>query len=335
VATAEHPTIAVTMGDPAGIGPEIVAKLVAAPRKKVTTVIVGDQKLLDAAARAFNIKLGRIHVISRPHRAKFVADAVNFVQVKVPGLKNVNPGEPDARTGAAAMAFVEKATDLALLNEVDAVVTAPISKKAINDAGFHFAGHTEYFATRTNTAKYAMCFVADELRVAVVTGHVPVRKIHSNVKLSRVLRTLSLLDNFLRTLGVDAPRLALTGLNPHAGESGLLGAEELGEIAPAVPACSKLGINVTGPLSAEAAFVRHIVGEFDGVVAMFHDQGLVPLKVLAPHKAVNVTIGLPFIRTSPGHGAAWDIAGRGIARADSLKNAVTLAAKLARLARAR
>ncbi len=336
MATKERPVVALTMGDPAGIGPEIVAKYVAGPRKSdLTLVVVGEQQLLEGTARRLKLNFPNLNVITRPSRDKFAPDAVNLASLKVRSRKDVQPGKPNAKTGRAAMSFVEKATDLVLLNEVDAIATAPISKKAINDAGYYFAGHTDYFADRTNTSKYAMCFLGDNWRVALVTTHRALRKVHAKVKLARVIRTIFLFDEFLRAIGVKTPRIVVTGLNPHAGEAGLLGTEELGEIEPAVGACRAQGITVDGPVSAEAAFINHLDNKYDGVVAMYHDQGLVPLKVLAPHRTVNVTLGLPFVRTSVGHGAGFDIAGRGVAKVDSLRNAVNLAAKLARAARQR
>jgi 4-hydroxythreonine-4-phosphate dehydrogenase len=319
------------MGDPAGIGPEIVAKYLAGSRGKgVTLVVVGDKELLEDAAARFKLDLGGLNVVTKPNRGKFEAEAAHIVSPKISGLKDLRPGHPDARTGRAAMTFVEKATDLVLLHDVDAIVTAPISKRAINDAGFFFHGHTDYFASRTNTSKYAMCLVGDALRVALVTAHLPIRKIHCKIKLARVVRTISLFDDFLRAVGVKNPRIAVAGLNPHAGEGGLLGTEELNDIAPAVGACRSRGIDAAGPVSAEAAFLAHLAKKYDGVVAAYHDQGLLPLKLLMPHKTVNVTLGLPFVRTSVGHGAAFDIAGRGVAKIDSLRNAVNLAAKLVR-----
>ncbi|UCH77912.1 MAG: 4-hydroxythreonine-4-phosphate dehydrogenase PdxA [Candidatus Coatesbacteria bacterium] len=331
MAATEQPLIAVTLGDPAGIGPEIVAKYIAGPRKKdLTLVVVGEKNLLADTARRLKLPPPDLNVLTRPSRDKFLPGVVNLVSLKVGNLKGVEPGRPNAKTGRAAIAFVEKATDLVMLNEVDAVTTGPISKHAVNQAGFYFPGHTDYFASRTNTSKYAMCFIADDLRVALVTTHTALRKVHSKVKLARVVRTVCLLDEFVRGLGVNDPRLVVTGLNPHAGENGLLGTEELQEIAPAVEACRTQGLTVDGPASAEAAFAQHRRGRYDGLVAMYHDQGLIPVKVLFPYRTVNVTLGLPFVRTSVGHGAGLDIAGQGLAKVDSLRNAVNLAAKLVR-----
>jgi 4-hydroxythreonine-4-phosphate dehydrogenase len=332
----EQPIVALTMGDPAGIGPEIVVKYLAGARKRgVTLVVVGEKQLLQDTAAKLKLDIRGLNVITRPSREKFEPEAANLTSLKVGSLKDVEPGKPSARTGRAAMAFVEKATDLVMLKEVDAVITAPISKRAINEAGYFFTGHTDYFAARTNTSKYAMCFVGESWRVALVTAHLPLRKVHSKVKLARIIRTISLFDDFMRTVGVKNPRIVVTGLNPHAGEEGLLGTEELNDVAPAVNACRSRGMNVDGPVSAEAAFLAHLAKKYDGVVATYHDQGLVPLKVLLPHKTVNVTLGLPFVRTSVGHGAGFDIAGRGTAKTDSLRSAVNLAAKLVRSRRGR
>ena len=192
MAASEQPIIALTMGDPAGIGPEIVAKFIASHKKSDPKIVVfGDQKFLEDTARNLHLNLDHVHIVARPQRDKFT-DPVNLVPVKGGSLRDVKPGHPSAATGRAAMAFVEKATDLVLLKELDALVTAPIVKKAINDAGYYFTGHTDYFATRTNTSKYAVCFVADDKRVAIVTGHVALRKVHSRVKLARVIRTIAL-----------------------------------------------------------------------------------------------------------------------------------------------
>lgn len=333
MAAAELPIIALTMGDAAGIGPEIVAKYINGFKKgSFTLVVIGDQKAIEDTARGLDLKLDGYNVVAKAQRDKFAPNAVNIISLKT-ASKEVKPGHPNGRTGRAAMSYVEKATDLVLLKEVDAIVTGPISKKAINEAGYYFPGHTEYFAERTNTSKYATCFIADDWRVALVTGHVALRKVHSRVKLARVIRTITLLDDFLRVLGVNSPKIAVAGINPHAGEDGLLGAEEKAEVLPAVDACRTQGIIVEGPMSAEAAFTGHGAGRYHGIVAMYHDQGLVPLKALAPYKAVNITLGLPFIRTSVGHGAAWDIAGKGIAKTDSLRNAVNLALRLVQAAR--
>lgn len=329
-----RPIIAVTMGDPTGIGPETVVRTVAALRKSdYPLVIIGDPKVFSETAKNLRVNVDHVVVDPRPQRERFAKAHATLLPVKTNLGKDTKPGHPTAASGKAAISFVEKAVELALIREVDAVVTAPIIKKAANDAGYFITGHTDFLATRTNTTKYAMCFVADDKRVAVVTGHVPLRKVHGRVRLVRVIRTVLLLDEFLRKLGVAEPRIAVTGLNPHAGEDGILGGEEKTEIQPAVEACRVRGFNVAGPMSAEAAFLGHLNGQYDGIVTMFHDQGLLPMKVLAPFKTVNVTLGLPFVRTSPGHGAAPDIAGRGVAKPDGLKNAIHLAAVLARTRR--
>lgn len=329
------PVIALTIGDPAGVGPEITAKAFAAFNKSKDSfipVLLGDEKFWFDTCESFKIHSGPVNVVPKPQRAKFEPGALNIYPLKLGSLKDVQAGKPSPKTGRIAMASIEKATELALVREVDAIVTNPISKKTINDAGFHFPGHTDYFADKTNTSKYAMCFVADPFRIAIVTGHLGIRKVHSKVKLARILRTITLLDEFLRALDETTPRIAVTGLNPHAGESGLLGPEEFVEVMPAVEAARSQGYDVTGPISAEAAFIGVLNKKFDGVVAMYHDQGIVPVKTFAPYRAVNVTLGLPFIRTSVGHGAAFDIAGKGIAKADSLKLACATAARLARSA---
>jgi 4-hydroxythreonine-4-phosphate dehydrogenase len=331
MSNGEYPVIALTMGEPAGVGPEILAKYVAGIKKSnFTLVVVGDQRLLHDAEAKFKLKVPNLKITSRPSREKFAPNDVNFISLKLVNPKDVTPGRPTAKTGRAAMAFVEKATDLVMLNQVDAIVTGPISKKAINAAGYYFSGHTDYLAHRTNTSKFAMCFVNGPIRVALVTAHCALRKVHSKVKLARIARTVSLFNEFLISIGVKKPRIVVTGLNPHAGEQGLLGTEELAEIKPAVETCRTQGINLDGPVSAEAAFVSHISKKYDGVVAMYHDQGMIPVKLLDFEGAVNVTIGIPIIRTSPAHGTAFDISGQNRANPASMKAAITTAIKMAK-----
>jgi 4-hydroxythreonine-4-phosphate dehydrogenase len=325
----DKPIILITMGDPAGVGPEIIVK--ALGRKDTDgycPVILGDRNALIAAAGKLNFDLDSLNVIKRAEKTNFDCGKINFVPVSVTGLGTPVPGMHNKKTGRASIAYLEKAVNSILMNEADALVTGPLSKKAINEAGYFYNGHTDFFAERTNTSKYAMCFCTDKLKVALVSDHVPLRKVHTKVKLARVLRTIHLLDEFLRNLESKKPRIGVLGLNPHTGESGLIGVEELNEIIPAIKTANDRGFNVTGPLTTEIGFRAALAGEYDGIVAMYHDQGIMPFKLMSPHDSVNITLGLPFIRTSVGHGTGFDIAGDGSAKENSLVKAIEMARNL-------
>ncbi|UCE27274.1 MAG: 4-hydroxythreonine-4-phosphate dehydrogenase PdxA [Candidatus Coatesbacteria bacterium] len=326
----DKPIILITMGDPAGIGPEIIVKALPNINDDYCPVVIGDRNALTSAAGKSGFDINGVNVVKRAEKANFSADKVNFVPVSVAGLGTLVPGKHNKKTGKASIAYLETAVNAILMNEADALVTGPLSKKAINEAGFYYNGHTDFFAERTNTSKYAMCFYTDNLKVALVSDHIPVRKIHTRIKLARVLRTIYLLDEFIRNLEGVRPKLAVLGLNPHAGESGLIGAEELNEIIPAINTANERGLNVAGPLTPEIGFRETIAGEYDGVVAMYHDQGIIPFKLIAPYDSVNVTLGLPFVRTSVGHGTGYDIAGDGTAKENSLIKAIKLAGDLVR-----
>jgi 4-hydroxythreonine-4-phosphate dehydrogenase len=327
----DKPIILITMGDPAGIGPEIIVKALSNKGSdEYCPVIIGDRNALTAAAGKFDFDTNGMKVVKRAEKASFASDRINFVPVSVAGLGTPVPGKHNKKTGKASIAYLETAVNSILMNEADALVTGPLSKKAINEAGYYYNGHTDFFAERTNTSKYAMCFYTDKLKVALVSDHIPVRKIHTKIKLARILRTIYLLDEFIRNLEGKQPRLAVLGLNPHAGESGLIGAEELNEIIPAINTANERGLNVVGPLTPENGFRQTMAGEYDGVVAMYHDQGIIPFKLIAPYASVNITLGLPFIRTSVGHGTGYDIAGDGTAKETSLVKAIELARDLAR-----
>jgi len=280
----QRPIIAVTMGDPAGIGPEITAKAVRNPQvlKICRPLIIGDKD-----------------------------------------LKRFKIGQVSAAAGRASIEYVEKAIELALAKMVDAIVTGPISKAAINKAGIKFPGHTELLAKRTKTKDYAMLFVSDKLWVILVTTHLPLAKVPRAITKKQVLKTIKLGHS------VRPGKIAVAGLNPHAGEAGLFGNEERRQIIPAIKAARKLGIKAQGPFSPDTVFKRAVAGEFDLVVAMYHDQGLIPVKLLSFGRSVNVTVGLPIIRTSVDHGTGFDIAGRGIADPGSLIEAIKVAVHFA------
>ena len=245
-------------------------------------------------------------------------------------------GEPTLETARAAAAALEEAVTLARRGELDAVVTGPIHKARMYEAGFKFPGQTEFFAERCGVKNFAMCLIGGKLTVALVTTHIPLREVPNTLKQSEIARVGLLLADFLRRRSKNAPRIAVAGLNPHAGESGKLGREEIEIIAPAIAELNESRITdhgsrplFHGPVSPDTMFYRAAEGEFDAVLCMYHDQGLIPLKVHAFHSGVNVTLGLPFPRTSPDHGTAFEIAGKGIARPDSMIAAITLATELA------
>jgi 4-hydroxythreonine-4-phosphate dehydrogenase len=288
------PRIGITLGDCAGIGPEIV----------------------DLALKSDRIaRLADYQIIGK--------------------YPDCTPGHPTAETARAAAAALEEAVTLARRGKLDAIVTGPIHKARMYEVGFKFPGQTEFLAERCGVKNFAMCLTGRKITVALVTTHIPLRKVPRALKQSEIVRVGLLLADFLRCRGKSAPRIAVAGLNPHAGESGKLGREEIEIIAPAVAELNQSLLTshqspsvFTGPHSPDTVFHRAIEGEFDAVLCMYHDQGLIPLKLHAFHEGVNVTLGLPFPRTSPDHGTAFDIAGKGLARPDSLIAALNLAVEL-------
>jgi 4-hydroxythreonine-4-phosphate dehydrogenase len=287
----KKPRIGITLGDCAGIGPEIVQ---------------------------LALKSGRV-----PESTEYVA---------IGRQPNCKPGVPTPGTARAAAAALEEAVTLARRGELDAIVTGPVHKARMYEIGFRFPGQTEFFAERCGVKNFAMCLTGGKLTVALVTAHIPLRKVPRALKQSEIVRVGMLLANFLRVRSKTAPRIAVAGLNPHAGESGKLGREEIEIISPAIAALKSEIRNpkseITGPHSPDTVFHRAIEGEFDAVLCMYHDQGLIPLKLHAFHSGVNVTLGLPFPRTSPDHGTGFEIAGKGIARPDSMIAAINLAVEL-------
>jgi 4-hydroxythreonine-4-phosphate dehydrogenase len=251
---------------------------------------------------------------------------------KYPGSR---PGNPTAETARAAAAALEEAVTLARRGELDAIVTGPVHKARMYEVGFRFPGQTEFFAERCGVKNFAMCLIGGKITVALVTAHLPLRKAAGALQQSEIVRVGLLLADFLNSRSISSPRIAVAGLNPHAGESGKLGCEEIEIIAPAVAELNRLLLTshqsqaaFTGPHSPDTVFHRAIENEFDAVLCMYHDQGLIPLKLHAFYQGVNVTLGLPFPRTSPDHGTAFEIAGKGIARPDSMIAAIDLAVEL-------
>jgi 4-hydroxythreonine-4-phosphate dehydrogenase len=332
--------IAITMGDACGIGPEIVLKAcaeLAATADPTRLIVYGDPGLLARQAAAFGLPLDieRADGGASPHAVPDARDARGRSRVPVVACSelpaDLAPGRVDARAGRAAHAAIVAAARAALAGRVAAVVTAPIHKEAIAAAGVRLPGHTEILAEIAGTPGVRMMLANDELRTVLVTIHLPLRAAITAISREAVFDTIVIADAGLRRLGIARPRIAVAGLNPHAGEGGLMGREEIELIAPAIADVRALGIDASGPWPGDTVFMRargH--KEFDLVVAMYHDQGLIPVKYLGIDTGVNVTLGLPFVRTSVDHGTAFDIAGRGIADHRSLLAAIRMARDLSR-----
>lgn len=312
--------IAITMGDPCGIGPEITLKACADPRRTVPVVVIGDAGVLARADLVAGTGL-TIRTIGSLDRAAHIPGTVDVLaQSALPD--DLPWGVLDARAGAASYAYVRRAVQLALDNDVRAVVTAPINKEALRLAGVPYPGHTEILADLSGTTDYAMMMANDELRTVLVTVHQSLRTALDAITIERELDVIRLTHRTLTRGGLAAPRLAVAGLNPHAGENGLFGREDLDVIAPAVEQAQREGIRASGPWPADTVFMRARAGHFDAVIAQYHDQGLIPVKYLGIEHGVNITLGLPFVRTSVDHGTAFDIAGRGTADHTSLLTAL-------------
>jgi 4-hydroxythreonine-4-phosphate dehydrogenase len=324
-----QPLIAVTMGDPAGIGPEIIARAFGEEdfRKHNRAIVVGDAGILERAARLLDLAL-RANVVAEPEDAAFEPDSVDVIsETELP--EDLSFGELDARAGDAAFRYVERATHLASEGRVGAIATAPLNKEAMHLAGHKYPGHTEILAELTGTKDYAMMLVTDELKVIHVSTHVSLKEAIERARPEREFAVIRLAHESLQKLGVESPRVAVAGLNPHAGENGLFGTEDAERIAPAVAAAVEEGIDATGPHPPDTVMMRARKGAFDIVVVQYHDQGHIPIKLMGFDTGVNVTVGLPFFRTSVDHGTAFDIAGTGKADPASLRAAIDLARRLA------
>ncbi len=327
------PTLAVTMGDPNGVGPEITVKSLLEPSVAAVArcLVIGDAWVLQEAAAQFGGRAS-IHTGNEPPQEEgtiWVHDTGVFA-------RPLTPGRVTAQGGEAAYRCIEVATRLAMAGKAQGVVTNPISKEALNLAGYHYAGHTELLAALTGAPAAVMMLVSDVLRVGHVTTHVALRDVPGRITQGRVERVVALVSDALRQLGIVRPRIGVSALNPHAGEHGLFGDEDDRIIAPAIRAARASGIDASGPWPGDTVFPRALSGELDGVVVMYHDQGHIPVKLLnfrlgaaRAVAGVNVTLGLPIVRTSVEHGTAFDIAWTGQASHQSLVDAITLAAKLA------
>lgn len=311
------PIIGITLGDIAGIGPEVVFKALSEILilRECRPVVIGD-------IAGIRRQVSGIRVIEKVGKAEFEEGIVNFLDMGN-DLGEFKVGQVNRVTGAAAVSYIKRAVDLALKGEIEAIVTAPISKEAINLAGYKYPGHSELLAELTETCDFAMMLASPVLRVVLVTTHLPLSKVSSSLSQERIVTVIRLTNKALNQLGVSKPKIAVAGLNPHAGEGGIFGREEEEIIAPSVRVAKKEGLNVDGPYPPDTVFRLTC----DAVVVMYHDQGLIPIKLLAFEEAVNVTLGLPIIRTSPDHGTGFDIAGKNLANPASMIEAIRLAAK--------
>ncbi len=328
-----RPLLAITMGDITGIGPEIIIKALNDEDlyNHCRPLIVGDLPALVRARQTCRSDL-QLHEIDAPAAGSFRPGTADILVMSHLDADSLTYGHPTPASGAAMVAYILRAVDLALAGEVAAVVTAPISKAAMHLGGYHYPGHTELLAQRCQTSEFAMMLAGGAFRVVLATIHCPLREVPGRLRLADLIRLITLTHrSLIADFGISHPSLGVAALNPHAGEGGLFGDEEAEIISPAIAAARELNMDVTGPLPADTIFVRHQRGEFDAVVVMYHDQGLIPLKLLHFGDAVNVTLGLPIIRTSVDHGTAYDLAGTGQADPGSLKAALQLAAQMSRL----
>ncbi|WP_413722998.1 D-threonate 4-phosphate dehydrogenase [Sodalis sp. RH23] len=323
-------TIAVTMGDPAGIGPEIIIKALAEGEfSGAPVVVVG---CVSTLRRILSLRItppAELKIIARPADARFAPGVINVIDEPLQQPAALVPGQVQPQAGDLAYRCVKHATGLALAGEVHAIATAPLNKEALHAAGHIYPGHTELLAKLTQSRDYAMVLYTDRLKVIHVTTHIALRKFLDTLSRERVETVIQMADTFLRRVGFPHPRIAVAGVNPHAGEHGLFGDEEITVVNPAVAAMRDKGLDVTGACPPDTVFLQTYEGHYDMVVAMYHDQGHIPLKLLGFYDGVNITAGLPFIRTSADHGTAFDIAWTGKAKADSMAIAIKLAMQLA------
>lgn len=340
--STKKPVLAVTMGDPAGIGPEIIVK--ALHNEKLyeicTPVVVADVNVMQKAVSEIVKSDAVINVVSEPREAKAELGTIDVFALQGLELEGFKLGELDPRCGNAAFQSVKTAIELALAGRVDGTVTAPLNKAAIHLAGHHYDGHTEIYAKLTGSKKYSMMLADGNLRVVHVTTHIPLVKVSEALTVERIVDVIRLGHNACRNLKIKEPRIAVAGFNPHAGENGIFGTEEQTVIEPAVERAREEGIDAQGPFPPDTVFCKAAGGGFDLVVAMYHDQGHIPLKILSfiyddatgtwsGMTGVNVTLGLPIIRSSVDHGTAFENAGKNVASEQSMINAIEYAAMLA------
>lgn len=336
-----RPLIGISVGDPAGIGPEITAKALALPEiyDICRPLAVAESEMMRDAVKFSGLD-GEIHAVSSPSEGLYKLGGIDVLDMKNIDAKSIRHKVVSSECGRASFEYVRKVIELAMSHEIDATVTGPINKEAINQAGFHYSGHTEIYADLTRTKDYAMMLMHEQFRVIHVSTHVSLREACNRVKKDRVYKVIKLGYDTLRRLGIENPRIAVAGLNPHAGESGLFGREEVEEIEPAIDQAQREGLAVEGPIPPDTVFSKMQGGQYDIVVVMYHDQGHIPTKVLGFQydektktwdsvSGVNITLGLPIIRVSVDHGTAFGKAGEGRANPQSIIQAIRIAVRLA------
>ncbi len=335
------PILAITMGDPAGIGPEIIVEALTLTEtyEKCNPSVTGDADVMELRVRQLGSALSN-HAVSSVSDALFEHGTIDVFDLQCIDMETFEMGKVAAQCGHAAFISVTKAIELAMAGEVDGTVTAPLNKEALNLAGHHYDGHTEIYAHFTNTKKYAMLLADEFMRVIHVSTHVPLRVACDMVKKQRIIDVTELIADACQQFGIDNPKIGIAGLNPHASDGGLFGDEERLEITPAVEELRARGFNAEGPVPPDTLFAKAKCGKYDGCVAMYHDQGHIPFKVvgfnwdketgkMSTAKGVNITLGLPIIRVSVDHGTAFDVAGKGIASPDAMLLSIDYATKMA------
>ncbi|MBI5554543.1 MAG: 4-hydroxythreonine-4-phosphate dehydrogenase PdxA [Elusimicrobia bacterium] len=327
----EKPVLGITVGDVAGIGPEIIAKACLEPEiyHLCRPLLIGDVKIFQDSKR-FPVKSFTIKVINRPSEAVFEFGRINIINIDNIKMAELKIGQVQKMCGQAAVEYIKEAVRLALAGEIKGLVTAPISKEAMHLAGFKYNGHTELLAELTNTGKYVMLLTGGTLKVILLTRHIALKDVSKNITAEKITEAIELGDKGLIFFGLDSPRIVVCSLNPHMGEGGILGNEEKEILIPAVNQAKKKGYHVDGPISSDSAFYYAAGGKYDLAIAMYHDQGMIPIKLLAYKRSVNMTLGLPFVRTSPCHGTAYDLAGKWVADSGSMLEALKVAAKACR-----
>ncbi|UCD73715.1 MAG: 4-hydroxythreonine-4-phosphate dehydrogenase PdxA [Candidatus Bathyarchaeota archaeon] len=320
------------MGDAAGIGPEITIRslLLKEIYHYCRPIVIGDVKVLSQERDAYRLKT-RVRAANSVSDARFEYGTIDLLDLNNIQIEHLKMGEVQAMAGKAAYEYIEKGVQLALDGEIHGIVTAPINKEALNKGGHYYQGHTEILAKLTETKRYAMMLIAEELKVVHVTTHIPLGKVAEQITKKRVMETIELADQAMKTLGNNHPKIGVAGLNPHSSDGGLFGDEERTKIEPAVTQAIERGINAEGPVPADTLFLKTVRGVYDVAIAMYHDQGHIPVKLLGFEAGVNMTLGLPIIRTSVDHGTAFRHARERIgANPDSLIEAIRIAAKTAR-----
>lgn len=326
----EKPIIAVTMGDPAGIGPEIVAKSIAdkATFDVARCIVIGDKKVMEQAIEIVGADL-KVNVVESPADGDYSYGVLNMIDLDNIDMSRFEYGKINAMCGQAAFDYIKKSIEITMDKQADAVATTPINKESLHAAEVDFIGHTEIFGALTGTADPLTMFETNGLRVFFLTRHKSLRDMLDDIKKDRIIDYVERCTDALRRLGVKEGTMAVAGLNPHSGEHGLFGWEEVKEIAPAVEELKERGFNVAGPVPADSVFHQAAQGRFNSVLSLYHDQGHIATKTLDFDRTISITNGMPILRTSVDHGTAFDIAGKGIAGAVSMEEAIRLAAKYA------